>query len=187
MVSESSSSPFPLSRKTCFVLLLIWMIYMGICLHWGRFLALFLQTMWCRLFLAGLLLLALSGLFWSWQRVSAVSGKYAQLRWGILLGLTLLLGFCIPLPIERAHIALYGVFGFLLCKTTGQGVKSWFPGPVWLLTGSLSLAVGIGDELIQHYHPQRVGDLRDVVINALSSWLGIGWSGLVARKVPAFR
>jgi hypothetical protein len=66
------------------------------------------------------------------------------------------------IPEERFHLAQFGVLSWLV---TESGRGQW---PGWRLhlfsLGVVALA-GTGDEVVQHFAPNRVGDLRDVWIN----------------------
>jgi len=76
-------------------------------------------------------------------------------------------------PAERIHFLEYGLLGFLLCRA--------FEGEQWLRTvyaGMMVIAVGAVDEIIQWFLPMRVGDLRDVLFNALGGLMGL-WLGRV--------
>jgi VanZ family protein len=71
-------------------------------------------------------------------------------------------------PEERIHFLEYGLLGLLLVKASG---KSTFIFPLLLV-----ILAGSVDEFIQLLLPSRVGDLRDVAMNATGGALGI-WSG----------
>ena len=90
----------------------------------------------------------------------------------LLLG-TLLLTIILNLerPEERLHFLEYGLLGFLF-------VKAFNSTSVRTLTFSALLVTLVGsiDELIQGFLPNRVGDLRDVLMNAVGGLLGI-WFG----------
>lgn len=70
-------------------------------------------------------------------------------------------------PVERVHVLLFSVFGFLSQRLFGTRVAL-----------IICLTVSGLDELLQYFLPDRVGDLRDVLTNALSSTLGIRLSCL---------
>ncbi|HDO23562.1 MAG TPA: VanZ family protein [Nitrospirae bacterium] len=77
-------------------------------------------------------------------------------------------------PEERMHFLEYGVLGFMVTKALGLRFKQVLLAVIFIsLAGSL-------DEFIQFFLPNRVGDLRDVVMNAAGGGLGI-WVGWLLR------
>ncbi len=74
-------------------------------------------------------------------------------------------------PEERIHFVEYGLLGFLF-------VKAFSSTSLRTLTFSALLVTLVGsiDELIQWFLPNRVGDLRDVLMNAVGGLLGV-WFG----------
>jgi hypothetical protein len=80
--------------------------------------------------------------------------------------------FTLRLPEERVHFVEYGLLGFLLIKANGT---TWRRSAFSL---ALVLAVGGLDEYIQHLLPSRVGDWRDVLMNAAGGVVGL-WVGRV--------
>lgn len=64
--------------------------------------------------------------------------------------------------VEKVHIALFGLFGFLSQRIFEQK-----------MTAILCVAVSFLDELFQHFLVARVGDWRDVWLNVFSVSLGM--------------
>ncbi len=64
--------------------------------------------------------------------------------------------------VEKIHIALFGLFGFLSLKVFEQRVAAL-----------LCVSISIFDELLQHFLAARVGDWRDVWLNLFSASLGM--------------
>ncbi len=65
-------------------------------------------------------------------------------------------------PVETLHFLVFSCYGWF---------SSAVFGPVY---GSIAvIGMAIGDEILQHYLPSRVGDLHDVVINSLSGFVGL--------------
>lgn len=95
-----------------------------------------------------------------------LSRKGSAFQTLLLLAVTVLMVFYVKRPEERIHFLEYGVLGFAVIKA-GRGV--FFA----LLFTAL---VGGVDELIQHFLPSRVGDWRDVFMNAAGGALGV-WAG----------
>lgn len=71
--------------------------------------------------------------------------------------------FYVNLPfVEKIHIALFGLFGFLTQRFFEQRVAAL-----------LCIAISFLDELLQHFLVVRVGDWRDVWLNLFSASLGM--------------
>ncbi len=68
-------------------------------------------------------------------------------------------------PVEMTHLLLFSVLGWLSVNAFG---------PIIGCVAMLSIATG--DEVLQYFLPDRVGDLHDVLINILSGMLGL-WLG----------
>ncbi|WP_456401537.1 VanZ family protein [Persephonella sp.] len=90
----------------------------------------------------------------------------------ILLPILLVLGYIfisLDRPEERMHFLQYAVLGLLFFK--------FFEFTVPLKRIGLSIIfvvlVGTIDEVIQWFLPMRVGDIKDVMINAVSGVLGV--------------
>jgi VanZ family protein len=98
-------------------------------------------------------------------------GWKALLHIAVPLALILTVASQLPIPEERFHFLQYGLLGILVLKTTR--------GETWLQLAMVSLfvvIVGMGDELIQWWLPNRVGDFRDVEMNSLAGVMGV-WIG----------
>jgi hypothetical protein len=80
----------------------------------------------------------------------------------LLIPLVLLLSWLVPLPEERLHFITFGFLGFFSAKLFSFRVAL-------LVCGLVS---GL-DELYQWYLPNRVGELRDVVLNLAASFFGV--------------
>lgn len=76
-------------------------------------------------------------------------------------GLSLLLYAHLPF-VEKIHVALFGMFGFLSQKIFEQKTAALF-----------CVAIAGLDELLQHFLVSRVGDWRDVWLNLFSAALGM--------------
>lgn len=75
--------------------------------------------------------------------------------------LFLIIPMMLPIAIERVHFIVFGVFGFV-------SLLLWNRVPGLLLCG---LVAGM-DEMFQWWLPDRVGDLRDVLINMVAVYGG---------------
>ena len=89
-----------------------------------------------------------------WRRSNAI--PYLHLGW--FLPLFLVLPLMLERVEERLHFLTFGAFGAL-------ALMLFAPRTALVLC----LAYSGGDELLQHYLPDRVGDWRDVGMNALAS------------------
>ena len=74
-------------------------------------------------------------------------------------------------PEERIHFLEYGILGVLIFKATGKGTKQN------IFAIILLFIIAVIDELIQYMLPNRIGDIRDIVINLTG-----GISGLCLGK-----
>lgn len=83
----------------------------------------------------------------------------------VLLGYGLLLWW-LAVPEERIHLCQYGLLCALCHKAVPERIQGW---PRYGLVVLIVVLAGIGDELIQWLRPNRVGDVRDVLINSLAA------------------
>lgn len=85
-----------------------------------------------------------------------------------LLAILILITIMLPRIEERIHFITFGLFGFI----TGR----LFSSPVSILI--IAMGAG-GDELLQAWLPDRVGDWRDVGMNIVAAVIGIAlvWYG----------
>ena len=91
----------------------------------------------------------------------------------------------LPWPEERVHLVQYGLLAVLVTRWRRAGgvVESqrWrLHGVAWVLVA----VAGVGDEMIQWWLPDRVGDLRDVALNAWAALLAQGLLVLVSPRAP---
>jgi len=85
----------------------------------------------------------------------------------------LALFFYLHLPfVEKIHIALFGLFGFMSQKLFTQKVAA-----------VLSVAISFLDELFQYFLAARVGDWRDVWLNLFSASLGMFLAFLLTESM----
>jgi hypothetical protein len=84
----------------------------------------------------------------------------------------------LDIPEERVHFLEYGVLGLLVLKAMGCG-------SIRLVLYSVILVsiIGAVEELIQLILPNRVGDMRDVLMNVFGGSLGIGVGWLWYERV----
>ncbi|MFO7723947.1 MAG: VanZ family protein [Oceanipulchritudo sp.] len=94
----------------------------------------------------------------------------------VLLLAALLAAMMMPIAEETLHIVKYGGLGFLAQTLVHkQGVSN-------RLAFAFVIAISIFDEVIQHFLPYRVGDLRDVGLNVASGLWGASIIHLCAKR-----
>jgi len=103
---------------------------------------------------------------WGWQRASRKQ-RFERVGIGILLFTAALL---VNFPEERIHLVEYGLLGLML-GWAFQGSSRW--PDLWPLAVALAWMAGWGDELIQAVLPNRVYDIRDIVLNGLAGMAGL--------------
>jgi len=85
----------------------------------------------------------------------------------------------LEIPEERFHLLQYGVLSLLCSRALPNslyGVRRH------LLAFILVCLAGTGDELIQWFRPNRVGDLRDVAINVIAALLAQSLIAITANS-----
>ena len=85
----------------------------------------------------------------------------------------------LKIPEERFHLLQYGVLCFLGNKALPETIQGYSR---YLLVLSLVTLAGIGDEIIQWLRPNRVGDVRDVLINFIAALLAQALIMILSRK-----
>lgn len=90
------------------------------------------------------------------RRILPILAGYAAALWWL------------KIPEERFHLLQYGLLAVLIAKALPERLRGI--SRFGLAVGLATLA-GIGDELIQWLRPNRVGDVRDVLINCLAALL----------------
>lgn len=89
----------------------------------------------------------------------------------LAVGVAVAMGY--EIPVERLHFLVYGFIGSLIYKATADRWRLPFLSSFALVTG-----IGGGDETIQWFLPNRVGDIRDVFMNSFGGLLGIAVTSL---------
>ncbi len=85
-------------------------------------------------------------------------------------------------PIEQIHFLLYGALSGIVFWALSTEIVGWVLYPWTLIVVSL---IGMGDELIQWWLPNRVADFHDVLFDALGGALGLAFLGLGMRPRAA--
>jgi len=79
--------------------------------------------------------------------------------------------FSLPLPEERIHLVQFGLLGLLSCSSLrGErtNLRRWIWRPFLFV-----FLVGVADEVLQGFLPDRVFDIRDILFNTLGGIWGI--------------
>lgn len=90
-------------------------------------------------------------------------------------------------PIEKIHFLEYGLLGALLYIAFTRHIKHWI---AIILSINVVYWIGLGDEAIQGILANRVGEIRDCIINLFSGALGIALLWFItdrARKNGIFK
>jgi len=112
-----------------------------------------------------LLLVCVLLLLWTKREKYQLSSKMIVIASGMLVIAGISVFFNILYPIEAVHFLVFSWFGWISAVVLGP-----FHGAAAIFS------IGVGDEILQHYLPNRVGDIHDVIINLLS-----GYTGLILR------
>jgi hypothetical protein len=82
---------------------------------------------------------------------------------------------------ELVHIVEYGVLALLAARLLSKEIGGFL---LYLTVLAYTFIVGVADETVQWLHAFRVGDLRDVMTNGVSAWLGLLYAaGLVTAPL----
>jgi len=86
--------------------------------------------------------------------------------------------------VERIHFVEYAVLGLLISRAVNVRTLHGI-----IYTGCLVTLIGAVDEIIQWFLPNRVGDMRDVIMNSVGGlsglWLGrfLFWEQQLLKKI----
>jgi VanZ family protein len=79
------------------------------------------------------------------------------------------LGSLVSSPVGRVHLVEYGLLAVLILRAL-----PWKPGAVpFLAAFAAAAAIGLADETVQHFLPNRVFDWYDVGLNFAAALLGL--------------
>jgi len=96
-----------------------------------------------------------------------------------LLGVSGLSSLFLPFPEERLHVVEYSILGWLLGWALARSGK-W---PAWWWGGVLlAWLIGYGDEIIQWFLPNRVFDVRDILLNGIAGMVGLVIFAIFAKE-----
>ncbi len=104
-----------------------------------------------------LLLISSKAIYWLIKRHAYQ--KIWHLAW--FLPLFLVVPFFMPIIEERVHFIVFGSFGFLTMLIFSPKIAI-----------GICISASIMDEGLQHYLPDRVGDLFDIAVNIIASLAG---------------
>lgn len=93
-------------------------------------------------------------------RQKQMAGRWIHLVWGALV--FIIIPLLLPTVAERLHFIVFGLFGFFSFRLFGLKKAIW-----------ICLVVGLSDEILQWWLPERYGDWRDVGFNWLACLAGI--------------
>lgn len=130
-----------------------------------------------------LALCALTGLYILIFAIKCSQPRVRTLLAALCTSLAILI-FCycfIVEPIEWTHLLLYGVLSFLacaMCEAQGRGLQKY------TLALLISVAVSVLDETLQGIHPQRVFDLRDLILDLCGTVLGLACVSVALKSSP---
>lgn len=95
----------------------------------------------------------------------------------IAAGYALVYNFAVVAPEERVHLVQYGLLALLVfLALSARATASPSPASLsrrWVTAFVVTSALGWLDEIFQGIHPERVYDLRDVGLNAISAALAL--------------
>jgi len=123
-------------------------------------------TLGAQAFLVAVLAIVALAAVFAWRAVAPL-GRRARVT--LVLGVAIYAGTAWQLrgnPVEALHVVEYGVLGVLALRALAHGGRDVLLAPAAAL---LAASAGCLDELIQWLVPQRVGDLRDIGVNAIAA------------------
>lgn len=80
-----------------------------------------------------------------------------------------------------AHLLSYGALGVALLFATSGGSRPTLR--TALIAFALAVAFGLSDEVHQSFVPDRTGQLRDLIVDAVGAALGVIGATLVLRRM----
>ena len=137
--------------------------------------------------LLNLLSLVLSISFFLLLSVWIYNKKYKLKQFLLIISPLLLLiylSLSLDVWVERIHFVEYAVLGLLISRAVNVRTLHGI-----IYTGCLVTLIGAVDEIIQWFLPNRVGDMRDVIMNSVGGlsglWLGrfLFWEQQLLKKI----
>lgn len=149
-------------RGKLFSVWLITLLLIPLLSFYGRSLQLFLLSNFSEGTLGLSLGLLMAGIISGYTIHLVKSGLHPHVYHLLWITILLLLLFQHIHDVEKVHIAIFGLFGFLSRRLFSLRITITF-----------CIFVSLVDEIFQHFLANRVGDFRDVGINIFSSFLGL--------------
>ncbi len=111
-----------------------------------------------------------------------IKSKISWKQWILALIVFCLYGYglnILKIPEERIHLLEYGLLSFLVFRVYPAEWSFLFS--CWQTFLIVSF-IGTLDEIIQYLIPNRVGDVRDIMLNIVSGLLGLILTAIVSQK-----
>lgn len=115
-----------------------------------------------------------------------INNRISWQKWILALIVFCLYGYgliLLKIPEERIHLLEYGFLSFLVFRAYAKVAA--LPSRYWQTFLTVSL-VGTIDEIIQYFLPNRVGDIRDVLLNLVSCFLGLLLIYVLRKEKPDY-
>ena len=174
-----------ISKNRLWVLIVVYVLFIYVSLP---FFPAFISTLrgFISKELLNLLSLVLSLSFFLMLSVWMYKKKYKLNQFILIISPLLLLTYLslsLDVWVERIHFVEYAVLGLLISRAVNVRTLHGI-----IYTGCLVTLIGAVDEIIQWFLPNRVGDMRDVFMNAVGGlsglWLGrfLFWDQQLLKK-----
>ena len=162
-----------ISKNRLWVLIVVYVLFIYVSLP---FFPAFISTLrgFISKELLNLLSLVLSISFFLMLSVWIYKKKYKLNQFVLIISPLLLLTYLslsLDVWVERIHFVEYAVLGLLISRAVNVRTLHGI-----IYTGCLVTLIGAVDEIIQWVLPNRVGDMRDVIMNSVGGLSGI-WLG----------
>ena len=162
-----------ISKNRLWVLIVVYVLFIYVSLP---FFPAFISTLrgFISKELLNLLSLVLSISFFLLLSVWIYNKKYKLKQFLLIISPLLLLTYLslsLDVWVERIHFIEYAVLGLLISRTVAVRTLQEI-----IYTGCLITLIGGVDEIIQWFLPNRVGDMRDVLMNSVGGLTGL-WLG----------
>ena len=162
-----------ISKKRLWVLISIYILFIYVSLP---FFPAFIKVL--RSFISkellNILSLVVSVLFFLLLSLWIYKKKYKANHFLLIISPLLLLTFLslsLDVWVERIHFIEYAVLGLLISRAVNLRTLHGI-----IATCCLIILIGVVDEIIQWFLPNRVGDMRDVIMNSVGGLSGL-WLG----------
>ena len=162
-----------ISKNRLWVLIVVYVLFIYVSLP---FFPAFISTLrgFISKELLNLLSLVLSISFFLLLSVWIYNKKYKLKQFLLIISPLLLLTYLslsLDVWVERIHFIEYAVLGLLISRAIDVRTLHRI-----IYTGCLITLIGVVDEIIQWFLPNRVGDMRDVFMNSVGGLSGL-WLG----------